>query len=88
MNEKKILWTMNRNKEEKKPAGWRTPTLYAQTKIKWKNNIKSGIITHEMIFTWKHHSLFQLIVDNSLILNCTERINISRYTVSGLDGEI
>nr|YP_010962308.1 hypothetical protein RF1 [Tongoloa elata]WNH40929.1 hypothetical protein RF1 [Tongoloa elata] len=78
-NEKRL---MNRNQEEKEPAGRRGLRSYAQNQGKMKKQYKiRNKIRPEMIFLRKHYLLFQWIIDDGLIPNLTERMidNIKIY---------
>nr|YP_010961949.1 hypothetical protein RF1 [Tongoloa taeniophylla]WNH40486.1 hypothetical protein RF1 [Tongoloa taeniophylla] len=78
-NEKRL---MNRNQEEKEPAGRRGLRSYAQNQGKMKKQYKiRNKIRPEMIFLRKHYLLFQWIIDDGLIPNFTERMinNIKIY---------
>nr|YP_009867046.1 hypothetical chloroplast RF19 [Tongoloa silaifolia]QKG03045.1 hypothetical chloroplast RF19 [Tongoloa silaifolia] len=78
-NEKRL---MNRNQEEKEPAGRRGLRSYAQNRGKMKKQYKiRNKIRPEMIFLRKHYLLFQWIIDDGLIPNLTERMidNIKIY---------
>nr|YP_010960966.1 hypothetical protein RF1 [Tongoloa filicaudicis]WNH39232.1 hypothetical protein RF1 [Tongoloa filicaudicis] len=78
-NEKRL---MNRNQEEKEPAGQRGLRSYAQNQGKMKKQYKiRNKIRPEMIFLRKHYLLFQWIIDDGLIPNLTERMidNIKIY---------
>nr|WNH39042.1 hypothetical protein RF1 [Tongoloa sp. LG-2020b] len=78
-NEKRL---MNRNQEEKEPAGRRGLRSYAQNQGKMKKQYKIwNKIRPEMIFLRKHYLLFQWIIDDGLIPNLTERMidNIKIY---------
>nr|YP_010631105.1 hypothetical protein RF1 [Pimpinella purpurea]WBN98076.1 hypothetical protein RF1 [Pimpinella purpurea] len=78
-NEKRL---MNRNQEEKEPAGRRGLRSYAQNQGKMKKQYKiRNKMRSEMIFLRKHYLLFQWIIDDGLIPNLTERMidNIKIY---------
>nr|YP_010961506.1 hypothetical protein RF1 [Trachydium variabile]WNH39952.1 hypothetical protein RF1 [Trachydium variabile] len=78
-NEKRL---MNRNQEEKEPAGRRGLRSYAQNQDKMKKQYKiRNKIRPEIIFLRKHYLLFQWIIDDGLIPNLTERMidNIKIY---------
>nr|WNH39499.1 hypothetical protein RF1 [Tongoloa sp. LG-2021a] len=78
-NEKRL---MNRNQEEKEPAGRRGLRSYAQNQDKMKKQYKiRNKIRPEMIFLRKHYLLFQWIIGDGLIPNLTERMidNIKIY---------
>nr|WNH39143.1 hypothetical protein RF1 [Tongoloa sp. LG-2021b] len=78
-NEKRL---MNRNQEEKEPAGRRGLRSYAQNQGKMKKQYKiRNKIRPEMIFLRKHYLLFQWIIDDGLSPNLTERMidNIKIY---------
>nr|YP_010412778.1 hypothetical protein RF1 [Sinocarum vaginatum]URQ16097.1 hypothetical protein RF1 [Sinocarum vaginatum] len=81
-NEKRYSELMNRNQEEKEPAGRKGLRSYAQNqdKIKKKYKIRNKM-RPEMIFLRKHYLLFQWIIDDGLIPNLTERMinNIKIY---------
>nr|YP_010156352.1 Ycf1 [Pternopetalum davidii]QQY86440.1 Ycf1 [Pternopetalum davidii] len=81
-NEKIYSELMNRNQEEKEPAGQRGLRSYAQNQDKMKKKYKiRDKMRPEMIFLRKHYLLFQWIIDDGLIPNLTERIinNIKIY---------
>nr|UFA47604.1 hypothetical chloroplast RF19 [Physospermopsis alepidioides] len=81
-NEKRYFELMNRNQEEKEPAGRRGLRSYAQNRGKTKKQYKiRNKMRPEMIFLRKHYLLFQWIIDDGLIPNLTERMikNIKIY---------
>nr|YP_010696811.1 Ycf1 protein [Pleurospermum szechenyii]WCF69676.1 Ycf1 protein [Pleurospermum szechenyii] len=81
-NEKIDFELMNRNQEEKEPAGRRGLRSYAQNQGKTKKQYKiRNKMRPEMIFLRKHYLLFQWIIDDGLIPNFTERMinNIKIY---------
>nr|YP_010271778.1 hypothetical chloroplast RF19 [Pterocyclus wolffianus]UKB87885.1 hypothetical chloroplast RF19 [Pterocyclus wolffianus] len=81
-NEKRYYELMNRNQEEKEPAGRRGLRSYAQNQGKMKKQYKiRNKMRPEMIFLRKHYLLFQWIIDDGLIPNLTERMinNIKIY---------
>nr|AOC32720.1 hypothetical chloroplast RF19 [Chuanminshen violaceum] len=81
-NEKRYYELMNRNQEEKEPAGRRGLRSYSQNLGKMKKQYKiRNKMRPEMIFLRKHYLLFQWIIDDGLIPNLTERMinNIKIY---------
>nr|YP_010514724.1 hypothetical protein RF1 [Ostericum maximowiczii]UXL86710.1 hypothetical protein RF1 [Ostericum maximowiczii] len=81
-NEKLYSELMNRNQEEKEPAGRRGLRSYAQNQEKMKKKYKiRNKMRPEIIFLRKHYLLFQWIIDDGLIPNLTERMinNIKIY---------
>nr|UFK28315.1 hypothetical protein RF1 [Ostericum grosseserratum] len=81
-NEKLYSELMNRNQEEKEPAGRRGLRSYAQNEEKMKKKYKiRNKMRPEIIFLRKHYLLFQWIIDDGLIPNLTERMinNIKIY---------
>nr|YP_010695679.1 Ycf1 protein [Ligusticum yushuense]WCF68112.1 Ycf1 protein [Ligusticum yushuense]WVH46007.1 hypothetical protein RF1 [Trachydium subnudum] len=81
-NEKRYSELMNRNQEEKEPAGRRGLGSYSQNQDKMKKQYKiRNKMRPEMIFLRKHYLLFQWIIDDGLIPNLTERMinNIKIY---------
>nr|YP_010412863.1 hypothetical protein RF1 [Acronema schneideri]URQ16182.1 hypothetical protein RF1 [Acronema schneideri] len=81
-NEKRYSELMNQNQEEKEPAGRRGLRSYAQNQDKMKKKYKiRNKMRPEIIFLRKHYFLFQLIIDDGLIPNLTERMinNIKIY---------
>nr|YP_010492236.1 hypothetical chloroplast RF19 [Carum buriaticum]UWM94547.1 hypothetical chloroplast RF19 [Carum buriaticum] len=81
-NEKRYSELMNRNQEEKEPAGQRSLGSYSQNQDKMKKQYKiRNKMKPEMIFLRKHYLLFQWIIDDGLIPNLTERMinNIKIY---------
>nr|QHV37620.1 hypothetical chloroplast RF19 [Hansenia weberbaueriana]QHV37705.1 hypothetical chloroplast RF19 [Hansenia weberbaueriana]QHV37790.1 hypothetical chloroplast RF19 [Hansenia weberbaueriana]QPG23994.1 hypothetical chloroplast RF19 [Hansenia weberbaueriana] len=81
-NEKRYYELMNRNQEEKEPAGRRGLRSYAQNQGKMKKQYKiRNKMRPEMIFLRKHYLLFQWIIDDGLSPNLTERMinNIKIY---------
>nr|QWQ52939.1 hypothetical protein RF1 [Anthriscus sylvestris] len=81
-NEKRYSELMNRNQEEKEPAGRRGLRSYTQNQDKMKKQYKiRNKMRPEMVFLRKHYFLFQWIIDDGLIPNLTERMinNIKIY---------
>nr|YP_010316723.1 hypothetical protein RF1 [Sanicula flavovirens]ULF02744.1 hypothetical protein RF1 [Sanicula flavovirens]WED07755.1 hypothetical protein RF1 [Sanicula flavovirens] len=81
-NEKRYFELMNRNQEEKEPAGQRGFRSYAQNQGKTKKQYKIGNkMKQEVILLREHYLLFQWIIDDGLIPNLTERMitNIKIY---------
>nr|YP_010254756.1 hypothetical protein RF1 [Bupleurum fruticosum]QUA00953.1 hypothetical protein RF1 [Bupleurum fruticosum] len=74
-NEKIYFELMNRNQEEKEPAGRRGLRFYAQNQDKTKKQYKiRNKMRPEIISLRKHYLLFQWIIDDGLIPKLTERM--------------